>query len=521
MSFRPESWNPGRTRRFLECVARRGFYEPQQTTFWLLFIVFALALTLRTMLYVQYYRHPRFDDGLHYLASFNALHGVLPYRDFAFLHPPGIVEFLLPFVFVGRWLGHHEALSVARLSVVAIGVLNVLLVTKIALTCQRSAALIAGLLAACYSQSLITDRQIWLEPILSAFCLAGAVLLPRVITSGSLRHAIYAGLLFGAGSSVKIWGFFYVGGAVLWLVWNRAFRKAIAIAGAALLMWITLVLPFAFFAPHAFLYDVFFVHNARPADGLVSRAGRFSSVLGFDPTRGAQLPTPILVVAAIVLAALLIVVSRASRIGQFWTLMTVVIAVAFLISPTFYLHYADFAGPPLAIVAGISLSDLMRRLRKQRFLFLCIPGLFTLLLIGQAAQGIRVAWREQPVPRDLGSIRSTKCLWVSRPGLALAASWFNPIRRDCRYWIDPYGEGIISLLKHHQRAEFSRHNFRALGPWQMQLRQQLAQASAAVIETNKVTQQWSRATEEYFGLNFVRVGGDSQIQIWRRASRDP
>ena len=42
------------------------------------------------------------------------VHGVLPYRDYAFVHPPGIALLMTPAALVGRFVGTHDAMAVAR-----------------------------------------------------------------------------------------------------------------------------------------------------------------------------------------------------------------------------------------------------------------------------------------------------------------------------------------------------------------------------------------------------------------------
>src|SRR5579862_545272 len=56
-----------------------------------------------------------YDDGVYMGAATRLSHGVVPYRDFVFLHPPGIILLLTPFAFVGREVGTASANEAARL----------------------------------------------------------------------------------------------------------------------------------------------------------------------------------------------------------------------------------------------------------------------------------------------------------------------------------------------------------------------------------------------------------------------
>ena len=42
------------------------------------------------------YAAGNYDDGVHYAAAMGLVHGLLPYRDFLFLHPPGIAVLARP-----------------------------------------------------------------------------------------------------------------------------------------------------------------------------------------------------------------------------------------------------------------------------------------------------------------------------------------------------------------------------------------------------------------------------------------
>ena len=56
-----------------------------------------------------------YDDGVYYAGAVGVVHGQLPYRDFLFLHPPGILVALAPVAAAGRWLGESSGWEVSRL----------------------------------------------------------------------------------------------------------------------------------------------------------------------------------------------------------------------------------------------------------------------------------------------------------------------------------------------------------------------------------------------------------------------
>jgi alpha-1,2-mannosyltransferase len=73
------------------------------------------------------YAMGNYDDGVHYAVAMGLVHGLLPYRDFLFLHPPGIGLLLAPFASLADLIGEPQAMLVARLCWIALGGVNAVL----------------------------------------------------------------------------------------------------------------------------------------------------------------------------------------------------------------------------------------------------------------------------------------------------------------------------------------------------------------------------------------------------------
>jgi alpha-1,2-mannosyltransferase len=56
-----------------------------------------------------------YDGAVYYAAAAGLAHGLLPYRDFLLLHPPGIVVALVPFAALGRVIGDPYGMEAALL----------------------------------------------------------------------------------------------------------------------------------------------------------------------------------------------------------------------------------------------------------------------------------------------------------------------------------------------------------------------------------------------------------------------
>ncbi len=73
-----------------------------------------------------------YDEGVYLAAAGLLSEGRLPYRDFAFLHPPGLLLLLWPLTALAPdVLDWGQVLVVARWLGVAVGVVNVLLLARI------------------------------------------------------------------------------------------------------------------------------------------------------------------------------------------------------------------------------------------------------------------------------------------------------------------------------------------------------------------------------------------------------
>ena len=66
-----------------------------------------------------------YNSGVYFAASFKFVQGVMPYRDFVFVQPPGLVVLLSPLALLGRALGAPHGFLAARLVTAFVGSANV------------------------------------------------------------------------------------------------------------------------------------------------------------------------------------------------------------------------------------------------------------------------------------------------------------------------------------------------------------------------------------------------------------
>ena len=85
-----------------------------------------------------------YDSGV-LAATMHLISGVLPYKDFVFVNPPGLLILLTPFGVVCRIFGSHDGLIVARVATSIVTAANVSLLAWLVRHRGRVAMLIAGL----------------------------------------------------------------------------------------------------------------------------------------------------------------------------------------------------------------------------------------------------------------------------------------------------------------------------------------------------------------------------------------
>ena len=104
------------------------------------------------------------------------VHGVLPYRDFDFLHPPGITLLMAPVAALERIVGARDAARrSARCVTAVVAGVNAALVALVVRHRGPSAMLVAGIALACFPLAVSADHSLMLEPYLVCFCLLGVL----------------------------------------------------------------------------------------------------------------------------------------------------------------------------------------------------------------------------------------------------------------------------------------------------------------------------------------------------------
>lgn len=305
-----------------------------------------------------------YDEGVYFSSAALMVRGVLPYRDFVFVHPPGLLYLLGLLSSLGGDLA--VGFEVSRFLAALVGAANVALVGAVVLRRSWFGGLVAAALYATYPEVVTVERGPFLEPVLNLACLAMALawLSPR--GKGS-RAALVAGVLCGVALAVKVWGGVWLVAALLSLPAGRRAAEALQVLAGAAAGALLLVAPPALVAPGAFLEQTLLFHARRPPDGDVERLARLQAMLGWPHLAAAALS---LVAVAAVGAGLRRGAPRASRDAQFFAVVAAVTLGGFLASSAYWSQYNAHLAPSQCALAGFGAACVAqwaaRRLRARR-----------------------------------------------------------------------------------------------------------------------------------------------------------
>ncbi len=407
-----------------------------------------------------------YDEGAYFGAATRFVHGVLPYRDFVLVHPPGIVLLMSPIALLGRLIGTDTSLEMARCVTAVVVAFNAVLVGLIVRPVGRVAAGIAAFSLALWPLAQTVDHSVVLEPYLVCFCLLGTLLVFAHGGFASWWRVLWGGTAFGFAIAVKVWGILPV--LAVLLIFLPAWRRK----GAPLALGIAVgaVIPcLAFFvaAPHAFVHDVITDQLARSQDlsAAIPLSHRLLIISGLGRLTIVGPSTGLAVVAfgalgLAVLVAYILGWRRHLLVEWFVLVASVVVFVGMFQYSAFYDHYAYFPAAFLAMLLGITLSRLwwavvgaLRKVRAGRVPRRSTRGVGGLIAVAFVGLSVVVflvveesayAQSYLTVATDPGAalaavIPPGACVISDFPTNLLAANRFDPSRPGCPAVVDPYG----------------------------------------------------------------------------------
>ena len=490
-------------------------------TTWAVVVIAAAGWLLRAFPLMQggAFGYPvDYDEGVYFASSSLLLQGALPYRDFAFVHPPGLLYCLLPTAWLGAIRDPSIGFAAARWLFALIGVANVLLVGRVAMRFAGSTcALAAAVVYATHPLAVSIERGPFLEPVLNLCCLWLAWI--WLAEDDRKRwQALAAGAVCGLAISVKLVG-------AVWLLAcafssSRQMRREwLAFLAGCAISFATVVGPVSLAAPAEIWRQTVSFQLHRPADGTVAILDRLAEIFWLNGQ---------LLKSSLVVAGLAFAVSRARNPGRrgerFFCAAFICIIAVFLLSSSYWSQYNAHLALPESLLAGYAAAALWadaksRSKQARRLLAVAAVGLAGLL---GARRAIIIGRSRSPELRALVSfvrsrIRSQRGVLSFEPAWLIAAGRL-PAPTGRLLIVDPYAAMLIAATSEGRRFSTASQAF-ADPASQTQISTALRASRFAILggrghwQLSEATQQWVRSQ---FLQRFPPPGQDG-IDVWERA----
>jgi alpha-1,2-mannosyltransferase len=473
-----------------------------------------------------------YDDGVYLGAAIRLTQGALPYRDFSFVQPPGMLLLMTPAALVARATTTATALAFARLLTVVASTACVPLAGN--LVRHRGTlvtAVTCGILAV-YPDDIAAAHTLLLEPWMNLFCLLAAnAAFGRGRLANPARLA-WAGAALGFAGAVKFWA---VVPAAILLVFclvvgeRRASRSWAYLAGLAG-GFVLPTAPFALAAPGVFIRSTLLDQASRIGTfiplslrlahltGLIDvldSSGRLSLNAGAHSLfAGSVLASIFSVSAGWLPFAVTVIGVAAIAVGYLWnprrpshlewfSLATFVVASVLILSySAFFYHYPAFVAPWLALSAGGAAGSLAGSQRLRRV----AGGAFAAVVLGIAAlQVSTVAALSVPSSAAVGRvIPGGACVVTDETSLLISADRLAAAGPGCPDIIDSLATTLV--LSHGVSIQAgAAHDEQVVSAWQSFL----SRADYVWLSDGNTRRiPWTPELRSWFGKHFQPTGPD-------------
>ncbi|MCL2583596.1 MAG: hypothetical protein FWE35_14220 [Streptosporangiales bacterium] len=469
-SLSPGTQDPSTPRRWTRLAA---FWATPTGKIITLATVLAVGLRILTLTQAGYLRGvTEYDDGVYLGATIRLLQGVVPYRDFALVQPPGILLLTTPVAAFAQAFSTVKALALARILTALASAACVPLAGSLVRYRGSVVTLVTCGLLAVYPPDITTAHTLLLEPWMNLFLLLGTAAAFRRGALASPRRLAWAGAAIGFAVSIKFWAALPAA-VVLGLCLSRPERRPAALRrflpGVAA-GFLVPVLPFLLSAPDAFWRStiadqatrasvavpiaVRFAYVTGTLD-LLNSKGQVSLVAGSHSMYAASwaehvnlsagvgwLPyTAAALIAAGIAAGYWFQRRRLTQLEVLGLVISVLSSAAILGYSAFYYHYPDFPAPWLAISMGCAAGALAGRPVIRPVLMVALSVLF--VVIG-GMQYRDTHTSVEPETQNVSHlIPPGACLITDEVSLAIAADRFTDRPPRCPVIIDSLAETLV------------------------------------------------------------------------------
>ena len=526
----------------------RGYWLTAPGKVMLIATALAVAIRLFTLLRPGYLTGiTEYDDGVYLGASLRMVDGAMPYKDFAFVQPPGILLLISPVALVAKLTTTVQALALARVLTVIASAACVPLAGNLVRYRGTAATVVTCGVLAVYPGDITTAHTLLLEPWMNLFCLLAV---NAAFRDGHLvrpRRLAWAGVALGFACTIKFWA--AVPAVVLLVVCLMAGEDRLARLRAYLLAlsagFLLPVLPFLASAPVTFIRSTITDQAARTGDTVSTgiRVANLTGLIDVINSHGAVtlnagghslftaggrgslghtsglgwLPLPALVLLAGLIAAGYMWQVRRRTELEWLSLATAVLAsAAILIYSAFYYHYADFPAPWLALTLGFAAGALARDGARRAVVVPAFAVLFALVAVLQIREAFPL--HELSTEAVARQIPARSCLVTDDASLAIGANRFADLPPGCPDIVDALAATLV-LSNGVSVQGGADHMPQVVATW----RSWLGKADYVWIYSARLSRHripWTPALYAWFHANFTKLRklgpGTGQLYVRNR-----
>jgi hypothetical protein len=453
-----------------------------------------------------------YDDGVQFGDAVRLVSGVIPYRDFVVMQPPGSILLMAPVALLAKVTGTAWGLAIARLLTAAADTACVALLGLLVRHRGPVAAAIACGIYAVYPDALIAAGTFMLEPWMNLFCLIGALLVfdGDHLTQG--RRLAWGGAAFGFAAAVKLWALVPL--AVIGLLLLRRPRRLGLLAAGAAAGLVAPVLPFLAMAPTGLTNDVVISQFGRANVEHAPPLPRLTNLAGLDlfPHLSNRLSVLVLLAVAAVVAIGYLAACRAGArlpTALDWYAVGGLVAVTgMLLWPYGYWpHYGAVAGPFIALVLALP-AGLLRPAERRRqivpLMAVCAVAVIVIAALGlrQFATETRLNALTSLAARADQLIPPGYCVLTNNPSLTVSADRFASASPDCPAMVDAYGT-LLAMTDGRKLLATPQEVRSVTALWSTEF----AHAPYVWLESGSQGQiPWTAALYAYFTTHFRLLG---------------
>jgi hypothetical protein len=500
-------------------------------------IVIAVAAIVATGLRAYQLSRPGFllgateyDDGPYFGSAVRLISGVLPYKSFVVVQPPGITLLMVPAAAVGKISGSAAAgMAIGRILTAAASVAAVVLAGLWVRHRGMLAVLVTCGVLAVYPDAVGAAHTVLVEPWLVLFTLAGLItVFDRDQVTPRARRLGWGGVLLGVAGLVEGWAIVPV--LVLLAViaattGAQRWRRAGWVAGGVAAGFIIPVAPFLAASPHGVYRSLITAQIGRRAHavrvGAVDRLRDMAGLTDFQlPSTGAVVFISVVIAVAIVgftVAAWILARKPPPPLDAFAVVATAAVIGMLWWPNQFHYHFSAFLAPFLAAAIGLSAARWAGALAAARpaaapWLRWGTSGLAAGLLIWFSVLHFGTESRLGPYisPAEISSVTRTiprgACVVSDEASYLLMANRFSSDVPGCSQMIDGLGTDLALSGGLKPETGAGRHPAVAAA-WRSAFRH----AGYALLTISQYKRiPYTHGLRQYFRSNFAEAAHDAR-----------